>query len=95
MALASEIHDSLDPRVATMFPLVETALQLSLDAGAVHREAAVVVGLGPVGLLTALLLARAGGKVLAAEPRADRRAVAAALGIDATPPELLASGVDG
>ncbi|MGZ4533785.1 MAG: zinc-binding dehydrogenase [Mycobacteriaceae bacterium] len=88
------LDDTLDPRVATMFPLVETALQLSLDAGAVHREVAVVVGLGPVGLLTALLLARAGGRVLAAEPRADRRAVAAALGIDARPPELLASGVD-
>ena len=42
------------------FPLVETALQLSLDAGPVAHETVVVLGLGAVGMITALLLQRAG-----------------------------------
>ena len=74
-------------REATLFPLVETALQVSLDAGAVLDEVVVVTGLGVVGLLTALLLARAGGRVVAAEPREWRRAAAAAVGVDSCPPE--------
>ncbi len=41
----------VDPRQATLFPLVETALQLTLDAGAVTGEPVVVLGLGAVGLL--------------------------------------------
>ena len=36
----------VDPRVATLFPLVETALQVALDAGPVLEEAVVVIGLG-------------------------------------------------
>ncbi|MDQ4068976.1 MAG: hypothetical protein M3203_05820, partial [Actinomycetota bacterium] len=47
---------AVDPRAATLFPLVETALQVSLDAGAVHHETVVVLGMGAVGLLVALLL---------------------------------------
>jgi threonine dehydrogenase-like Zn-dependent dehydrogenase len=82
-----------DPRQATLLPLVETALQLTLDAGAVLPETVVVVGLGPVGLLTALLLRRAGAVVLAGEPRASRREVAASVGIDAVAPEELAGRV--
>jgi 2-desacetyl-2-hydroxyethyl bacteriochlorophyllide A dehydrogenase len=78
-----------DPRVATMFPLVETALQITLDAGPVLDETVVVLGLGPVGLLTALLLARTGARVLASEPRQWRRDTAAALGIAAEPPAEL------
>jgi 2-desacetyl-2-hydroxyethyl bacteriochlorophyllide A dehydrogenase len=74
-------------REATLFPLVETALQVSLDAGPVLEEVVVVTGLGTVGVLIALLLGRAGGRVVAAEPRTWRRAAAAALGIDACPPE--------
>lgn len=78
-----------DPRLATLFPLVETALQFTLDAGPVVEETVVVLGLGPVGLLTALSLARAGARVLAAEPRQWRRETAAALGITAVPPAEL------
>src|SRR4029453_6690917 len=78
-----------DPRLATLFPLVETALQLTLDAGPVLNETVVVTGLGTVGLLTALLLRRAGAFVLAAEPQQWRRENADALGITAVPPEQL------
>jgi 2-desacetyl-2-hydroxyethyl bacteriochlorophyllide A dehydrogenase len=76
-------------RLATLFPLVETALQLTLDAGPVLDETVVVTGLGAVGLLTALLLRRTGALVLAAEPREWRREIADALGITAVPPEQL------
>jgi 2-desacetyl-2-hydroxyethyl bacteriochlorophyllide A dehydrogenase len=80
-------------REATLFPLVETALQISLDAGPVLGEPVVVTGLGAVGLLTALLLHRAGARVVAAEPREWRRAVAAGLGVDAHPPEAIGDRV--
>src|SRR5687767_6017162 len=63
------LSPGVDLREATLFPLVETALQLTLDAGSVLGETVVVTGLGPVGLLTALLLGRAGARVLAGEPR--------------------------
>jgi 2-desacetyl-2-hydroxyethyl bacteriochlorophyllide A dehydrogenase len=82
--------DGVDPRVGTLFPLVETALQVALDAGAVLEEVVVVTGLGAVGLLTALLLQRAGARVIASEPNGQRRAVAAGLGVDAVPPDAIA-----
>ncbi len=82
-----------DPRLATLFPLVETALQLSLDAGPVFGETVVVTGMGAVGLLTALLLRRAGAAVLAAEPREWRREIASALGVAAVPPDQLPESV--
>lgn len=78
-----------DPRLATLFPLVETALQLTLDAGPVLGEPVVVVGLGAVGLLTALLLGRSGARVLAAEPQPARRELAATLGLTALAPAEL------
>jgi 2-desacetyl-2-hydroxyethyl bacteriochlorophyllide A dehydrogenase len=81
-------------REATLFPLVETALQITLDSGPVLDEVVVVTGLGTVGLLTAVLLGRAGGRVLAAEPRAWRRTAAAALGVDACPPEEIGDRVE-
>ncbi len=66
-----------DPRQATLLPMVETALQITLDAGAVLGETVVVFGLGVVGLLTAELLQRAGARVIAVDPLAWRRDVAA------------------
>ncbi|GAB7039496.1 MULTISPECIES: zinc-dependent alcohol dehydrogenase [Catenuloplanes] len=80
------LPDGLDPRLATMFPLVETALQLSLDAGPVLGEPVLVTGLGAVGLLTSLLLTRAGAEVTALEPVAWRRELAASVGIRAISP---------
>jgi 2-desacetyl-2-hydroxyethyl bacteriochlorophyllide A dehydrogenase len=85
------LPEGTDPQTATLFPLVETALQLGLDAGQVAHETVVVLGLGAVGVLTALLLQRAGAEVLAADPLAGRRALAVSLGVPAVPPEELPS----
>jgi threonine dehydrogenase-like Zn-dependent dehydrogenase len=87
--------EGCDPRVATMFPLVETALQISLDAGDVAHHPVVVLGLGAVGLLTALLLQRAGARVLGGEPSAWRRDVAAGLGVPAVDPAAVPDTVAG
>jgi 2-desacetyl-2-hydroxyethyl bacteriochlorophyllide A dehydrogenase len=80
-----------DPRVATLFPYLETGLQLSLDAGQVAEETVVVLGLGVVGVITALLLQRAGASVVAADPSGERRDLAASLGIRAVGPDELPS----
>lgn len=80
-----------DPRLATLLPFVETGLQLSLDAGQVAQETVVVLGLGVVGVITALLLQRAGATVVAADPWAERRSLAASLGVHAVEPEQLPS----
>lgn len=80
------VLDEVDPRLATLFPLVETALQVSLDAGAVAHEVVVVTGLGGVGLLASLLLARSGAEVIASEPVEWKRGVGAGLGIRAVAP---------
>ncbi len=80
------VVDGLDPRLATLFPLVETALQISLDAGEVEREHVVVTGLGAVGILSALMLERAGAVVVGADPKPWRREALASLGIDALDP---------
>jgi 2-desacetyl-2-hydroxyethyl bacteriochlorophyllide A dehydrogenase len=75
-----------DPRLATLLPFVETGLQLSLDAGQVAQETVVVLGLGVVGVITALLLQRAGATVVAADPSEERRELAVSLGIRAVEP---------
>jgi 2-desacetyl-2-hydroxyethyl bacteriochlorophyllide A dehydrogenase len=80
-----------DPRLATLLPYVETGLQLSLDAGQVAQETVVVLGLGAVGVITALLLQRAGATVVAADPSDERRELAASLGIAAVEPAELPS----
>jgi threonine dehydrogenase-like Zn-dependent dehydrogenase len=80
----------IDPAAATLFPLVETALQVTLDAGSGYRDRVVVLGAGVLGLLTGLLLQRSGWRPLVAEPQAWRRAVAASLGVTATAPGELA-----
>jgi 2-desacetyl-2-hydroxyethyl bacteriochlorophyllide A dehydrogenase len=87
------LGEGIDSRAATLFPLVETGLQLSLDAGQVAHETVVVLGLGAVGLITALLLQQAGSTVLAADPLGRRRELALSLGIPAVAPEELPSCV--
>ncbi len=87
--------DGIDPRVATLFPLVETALQITLDAGPRLGERVAVVGLGSVGLLVALLLQRAGAEVVAAEPLRWRREIAELLGVPAVEPGELAERLGG
>src|SRR6201996_3963552 len=81
---------AVDPAVATLFPLVETALQVTLDAGSGYRDRVIVLGAGVLGLLTGLLLQRAGWRVLMAEPLQWRRAVASSFGITTAAPEELA-----
>jgi 2-desacetyl-2-hydroxyethyl bacteriochlorophyllide A dehydrogenase len=85
--------DDLDPRAATLYPLVETALQVCLDAGPRLGEVAVVVGLGAVGILVAVLLARGGAVVVGSEPLPARRAAADAFGVRALPPDEVADAV--
>jgi 2-desacetyl-2-hydroxyethyl bacteriochlorophyllide A dehydrogenase len=75
--------DRVDERAATLFPLVETALQVALDAGPRLEEPVVVFGLGPVGLLSAALLDRGGAMVVGVDPRRDRREAAVLFGVRA------------
>jgi 2-desacetyl-2-hydroxyethyl bacteriochlorophyllide A dehydrogenase len=80
---------SIDPRRATLFPLVETALQIALDAGPLLGETVVVLGLGAVGALTALLLQRSGARVVAVDLQAWRREAVVGLGVEAVAPDAL------
>ncbi len=82
-----------DARVATLFPLVETALQVVLDADVRYREVVAVLGLGPVGILSAILLARSGATVVASDPKSWRREIAQACDLKSVAPEELADAV--
>jgi threonine dehydrogenase-like Zn-dependent dehydrogenase len=82
---------AVDPAAATLFPLVETALQVTLDAGSGYRDRVIVLGAGVLGLLTGLLLQRAGWQPLLAEPQEWRRAIASSLGVSAAAPAELVS----
>jgi 2-desacetyl-2-hydroxyethyl bacteriochlorophyllide A dehydrogenase len=84
---------ALDARAATLFPLVETALQLTLDADAHYGEVVAVLGLGPVGILTGTLLARSGTIVVGSDPKPWRRAAANACGLEAVAPEEIRDAV--
>lgn len=86
---------ALDPRHAVLLPYVETALQITLDAGAVFGETVIVCGLGVLGILVSHLVERAGGQVVAIEPRGWRREIAAGLGIDAVHPDEAAAAAKG
>jgi len=63
---------------------------VTLDAGTGYRDRVIVLGAGVLGLLTGLLLQRAGWRPLIAEPQAWRRAAAGSLGVTAAAPEELA-----
>jgi len=86
--------DGEDPRRATLLPLVETALQVCLDAGPRLGETVAVLGLGCVGALSGALVARAGARVVGSEPCAPRRRAAAHLGVEAVAPEALRGRLD-
>jgi 2-desacetyl-2-hydroxyethyl bacteriochlorophyllide A dehydrogenase len=76
----------VEPRIGAMLPLVETALQIYLDAEVQLGASVVVAGLGVVGALTGLLLQRSGADVLSIEPREDRRKLATDLGLPVVEP---------
>ena len=82
---------AVNAREATLFPYVETALQVTLDAGPVLDDTVVVFGLGMVGALTSVLLQRAGARVVAVEPRSDRRELAASIGVRTVAPDEVAA----
>src|SRR2546430_17529370 len=88
-ARASELIPlpGIDPASATLLPLVETALQVTLDAGTGYRDRVIVLGAGVLGLLTGLLLQSAGWRPLIAGPQAWSRAVARSLGGTTVAPE--------
>src|SRR5439155_26712321 len=87
-ARASELIPlpGIDPASATLLPLVETALQVTLDAGPGYRDRVIVLGAGVLGLLTGLLLQRSGWRPLIAEPLQWRRAGASSLGVTTAAP---------
>jgi 2-desacetyl-2-hydroxyethyl bacteriochlorophyllide A dehydrogenase len=85
------VLDRVAARQATLFPFVETALQVTLDAGPVAHEPVVVLGLGVLGILVSLLLERTGARVVAAEPRPFRRELATGLGVRAVEPAQLSA----
>jgi threonine dehydrogenase-like Zn-dependent dehydrogenase len=85
----------LDPRLATVLPYVETALQITLDAGPLVGETVVVSGLGALGLLVSLLVERAGGRVVGIEPLDWRRNVAVHLGLTAVDPGYAVEAIAG
>lgn len=77
--------EGVEPRVATLLPMVETGLQIALDVP--DDEGTVLVfGLGVVGLLAAAILRREGRDAIGVEPRVDRRDIASALGVPAIDP---------
>ena len=88
------VLSGIDPRAATLFPMVETAFQIALDAGDVLDENVVVMGLGAVGFLTALLLQRAGARVMGVEPSTSRRELAQELDVEVVPPDRGAAAVE-
>lgn len=83
---------AVGPAAATLFPLVETALQVTLDCEATYRDRVVVLGAGVLGLLTALLLERSGQRPVCLEPLGWRRSLAAGLGVTAMPPGEFTEG---
>ncbi len=87
------VVDDVDPRKATLFPLVETALQVSLEVERVPEATTVVTGLGIVGLLSSVLLQRAGARVLGSDPVPSRRELATTLGIESVAPGALEARV--
>ncbi|MGH2700079.1 MAG: zinc-dependent alcohol dehydrogenase [Actinomycetota bacterium] len=87
-----EVHGS-EARLATLLPLVETALQISLDAGPVAHQAVVVLGLGAVGILAGALLARGGASVVGLDPLPWRRAAAESFSITSVGPADLRTRV--
>lgn len=81
--------EGVQPRVATLLPMVETGLQVALDVpdddGPIF-----VFGLGVVGLLSAAILRREGRNAIGVEPRTDRREIASGLGVPAIDPSDVA-----
>lgn len=79
------VVDGVEPRVATMLPLVETGLQIAMDA--TTEGPIVIYGLGAIGMIAGGILVQNGVTVVGAEPLRSRREVAGNFGIEAVAPE--------
>ena len=86
------VVDGIAPRVATMLPLVETGLQIALDAGP-QDGPVIVFGLGAIGILAGAAMARSGTQVIGVEPLDYRREGAATFGIEAVAPDEVPADV--
>lgn len=80
------IPDGLPDDDAVLFPSVETALQIVHDASPRIGETVLVLGLGMIGTLVALILARMDVRVIAGDPVASRREHLAHLGFTVVNP---------
>lgn len=78
--LVKRLPDTLDPALGGFYAHVETALTICHDAAPRLGETVVVLGQGVVGLLVTQLLQQTGAQVIAVEPDAHRRALAAQFG---------------
>lgn len=87
------VISDFSPRVATLFPLVETALQIYLEVEQIGSGPTVVIGLGALGTLTAALMKLRGRSVIGIDISAWRAEAARALGIDVVGPEAAPDAV--
>ena len=79
------VPDGMDPERAAFFANVETAVTFVLDGAPRIGERVAVFGQGVIGLLTTALFSRADVEtVVAVEPLASRRELAAEMGADVT-----------
>jgi threonine dehydrogenase-like Zn-dependent dehydrogenase len=76
------IPDDLDDRAAALAEPFGVALRAVELAAPGPGDVAYVSGLGPIGLLSVAALAAAGCRVVAGDPKEDRRAMAELLGAD-------------
>lgn len=86
---AYPLPEGLDLRAAALVEPLAVAVHGAARSGARPGDRALVSGAGPIGVLTAVALARAGCEVTVSEPAEARRALAAGLGVDAVAPDEL------
>ncbi len=90
------VPEDMAPEKAALLPNAETAVNLVMDGQPLVGERVVVMGLGVVGLLTTVLLARFPLETLiAVDPLAHRRETAERLGASATIDPSDADGAEG
>jgi len=87
------VPEGMDSTRAALYPLMETAVTLVWDARPLLGEDVALIGQGPVGLVTAALLATFPlGRLRALEGRQSRRNLSLAMGAEAClPPEEASS----
>jgi (R,R)-butanediol dehydrogenase/meso-butanediol dehydrogenase/diacetyl reductase len=78
-----EVPDGLDPLVATLAEPLAVAVHATRRAGVAAGDRVAIMGAGPIGLLLACAVRRAGAtKILIGEPSPNRRAFAESAGFE-------------